>query len=144
MDSSSSSSSSTTSSLQLAMAALCGGLTDGHLGLLHPQAPPAPHQDPPQTLSQCRQPFFHRVLYDEEAEEAEEAEAEEEEERDDDGGYGSDGEMVVDRKMWGRSLSRSLDENMLRSYKISASLPNVEVLLHMFTYLILMYMHIAS
>ena len=65
------------------------------------------------------------IEYDDEAEEAEEAEAEEEEKRDDDGGYGSDGEMVVDRKTWGRSLSRSLDENMLRSYKISASLPNV-------------------
>lgn len=65
------------------------------------------------------------IEYDDEAEEEEEAEAEEEEERDDDRGYGSDGGMVVDRKMRGRSLSRSLDENMLRSSKISASLPNV-------------------
>jgi AMP deaminase len=64
------------------------------------------------------------IEYDDEAEEEAEAE-EEEEERDDDGGYGSDEEMTVDREMWGRSLSRSLDENMLRSYIISASLPNV-------------------
>lgn len=39
------------------------------------------------------------------------------------GGFGSDGEMVVSRKMG--VVSRSVDENFLRSYRMSSSLPNV-------------------
>lgn len=57
-------------------------------------------------------------------------EDEEEEDNDDDNddgeeGFGSDGYMAISRKTWGRSLSRSVDENFLRSYRISSSLPNV-------------------
>ncbi|KAH7515857.1 hypothetical protein FEM48_Zijuj10G0071000 [Ziziphus jujuba var. spinosa] len=54
-------------------------------------------------------------------------EEEEEEGHDDDGeeGFGSDGDMAINRKMLGRSVSRSVDENFLRSYRISSSLPNV-------------------
>jgi AMP deaminase len=60
----------------------------------------------------------NRFVIDEEEEEVEEVV--EEEERNGEGGSGSDGEMVINR-----SLSRSLDENVLRSFRSSSSLPNV-------------------
>lgn len=45
---------------------------------------------------------------------------------DDHGGFGSDGGgTAIDLKSYSRSLSRSMDDNVLRSYRISSSLPNV-------------------
>ncbi|KAF7809189.1 putative AMP deaminase [Senna tora] len=45
---------------------------------------------------------------------------------DDLGGFGSDGGgAAIDLKNYSRSLSRSVDENVFRSYRISSSLPNV-------------------
>ncbi|KAM3706607.1 hypothetical protein ACJW31_03G163000 [Castanea mollissima] len=59
-------------------------------------------------------------------EDEEEDEEEAEEDIDGDGGgSGSDEELVIDRKKWSRDLSKSLDENLLRGYRISSSLPNV-------------------
>ncbi|XP_062160523.1 AMP deaminase-like [Alnus glutinosa] len=122
-------SSSTTSSLHLAMAALVGAsLIAISAFYIHKRSVDQVLQ---RLIEIRRKPSRNAgnrfvIEYDDEAEEEAEAEEEEEEEeRDDDGGYGSDEEMAVDREMWGRSLSRSLDENMLRSYIISASLPNV-------------------
>ncbi|KAG2707293.1 hypothetical protein I3843_05G130000 [Carya illinoinensis] len=123
------SSSSYTSSLHLAMAALVGA------SLMAISAFYCHKRSVDQVLQRIieirrkppRSAGDHCVEDDNEAEEEEEKEeeAEAEEARDDDGSYGSDGEMEVDRKFWSRSLSRSLDENMLRCYRISSSMPNV-------------------
>jgi AMP deaminase len=107
-------SSSPTSSLHLAMAALVGAsLIAISAFYIHKRSVDQVLQ---RLIEIRRKPSRNAgnrfvIEYDDEADE----EAEAEEERDNDGGYGSDGEMAVDREMWGRSLSRSLDENVLRS-----------------------------
>lgn len=54
-----------------------------------------------------------------------ETDEEAEEEAGDDGRYGSDGDVATGRKMWARSLSRSLDDKMMRCCRMSSSMPNV-------------------
>lgn len=114
MDSSSSSSSSSTSSIHLAMAAFVGA-----------------------SLMAISAFYIHKRSVDQVLERlielrrnAQGGRFEEEEEEDgggDDvdedggGGFGSDEEMVV----VGRGLSRSVDDNFLRSFRMSSSLPNV-------------------
>ncbi|XP_021685397.2 AMP deaminase isoform X2 [Hevea brasiliensis] len=49
----------------------------------------------------------------------------EEDQESNDEAYGSDREAAVERKMWSRSASRSLDDkSVLRSYRVSCSMPN--------------------
>lgn len=63
----------------------------------------------------------HAYITDDE----EDFEEEEEENMDNDEEYGFNGELIMDGKMWGQSLSRSLDDkSMLRSYRMSCSMPN--------------------
>ncbi|KAJ7953738.1 AMP deaminase [Quillaja saponaria] len=116
-----SSSSSTTSSLHLAMAALVGAsLMAISAFYIHKRSV---NQVLHKMIEIRRKPYrnvSNRFDDDEE----------EEEERDEDhdghgGGVDSDGEMSIDGKSYGRSFPRSLEENMLRSFRISSSLPNV-------------------
>lgn len=112
--------SSSASSLQLAMAALVGA------SLMAISAFYFHKRSVDQVLNRLIEIRRNRPLnavnnHEDEEEEGEEAE----EEIDGDGGSGSDEEMVIDRKMWSRDISKSLDENSLRGYRISSSLPNV-------------------
>ncbi|KAL0004007.1 hypothetical protein SO802_011568 [Lithocarpus litseifolius] len=111
------------SSLQLAMAALVGA------SLMAISAFYFHKRSVDQVLNRLieirrnRRPLNAVNSHEDEEEEDEDEEAEEEIVGD--GGSGSDEEMVIDRKMWSRNLSKSLDENSLRGYRISSSLPNV-------------------
>uniref|UniRef100_A0A7N2LB25 AMP deaminase n=1 Tax=Quercus lobata TaxID=97700 RepID=A0A7N2LB25_QUELO len=112
--------SSSASSLQLAMAALVGA------SLMAISAFYFHKRSVDQVLNRLIEIRRNRPLnsvnnHEDEEEEGKEAE----EEIDGDGGSGSDEEMVIDRKMWSRDISKSLDENSLRGYRISSSLPNV-------------------
>lgn len=115
------------SSLQLAMAALVGA------SLMAISAFYFHKRSVDQVLNRLIEIRRNRPLNaanheeDEEEEEDDEDDEEEAEEEIDGngGGSGSDEEMVIDRKMWSRDLSKSLDENLLRGYRISSSLPNV-------------------
>uniref|UniRef100_A0A2N9EBX0 AMP deaminase n=1 Tax=Fagus sylvatica TaxID=28930 RepID=A0A2N9EBX0_FAGSY len=104
--------SSSSSSLHLAMAALVGA------SLMAISAFYFHKRSVDQVLQRLIEIRRNRFVIDEEEEEVEEVV--EEEERNGEGGSGSDGEMVINR-----SLSRSLDENVLRSFRSSSSLPNV-------------------
>ncbi|XP_065620435.1 AMP deaminase-like [Quercus suber] len=110
--------SSSASSLQLAMAALVGA------SLMAISAFYFHKRSVDQVLNRLieirRNRPLNAVNNHEDEEEGEEAE----EEIGGDGGSGSDEEMVIDRKMWSRDLSKSLDDNSLRGYRISSSLPN--------------------
>lgn len=108
---------SSTSSLHLAMAALAGAsLMAISAFYIHKRSVDQVLQ---RLINIRRKPTrgAHNrfVIEDDEAEEVLE----------DDGGWGSDGEMAVDPRMLSRSLSRSLDENMIPPYRISSSMPNV-------------------
>lgn len=118
MDSSSSSSSSSTSSIHLAMAAFVGAsLMAISAFYIHKRSV----DQVLQRLIELRRNAEGRLTVEEEY--GDEEEEDEVDENDDGGGFGSDGETVVSRKMG--VVSRSVDDNFLRSYRMSSSLPNV-------------------
>nr|XP_023883532.1 AMP deaminase-like isoform X1 [Quercus suber] len=110
--------SSSASSLQLAMAALVGA------SLMAISAFYFHKRSVDQVLNRLIEIRHNRPLNAVNNHEDEEEGEEAEEEIGGDGGSGSDEEMVIDRKMWSRDLSKSLDDNSLRGYRISSSLPN--------------------
>lgn len=111
--------SSSASSLQLAMAALVGA------SLMAISAFYFHKRSVDQVLNRLIEIRRNRPLNAVNNHGDEEEDEEAEEEIVGDGGSGSDEEMVINRKMWSRDLSKSLDENPLRGYRISSSLPNV-------------------
>ena len=111
--------SSSASSLQLAMAALVGA------SFMAISAFYFHKRSVDQVLNRLIEIRRNRPLNSVNNHEDEEEDGEAAEEIDGDGGSGSDEEMVIDRKMWSRDISKSLDENSLRGYRISSSLPNV-------------------
>ncbi|KAF3431395.1 hypothetical protein FNV43_RR26126 [Rhamnella rubrinervis] len=121
--SSSSSSSSSASSVHLAMAALVGAsLMAISAFYIHKRSV----DQVLQRLIELRRKSEGRFPVEEECgDEEDEGEGGENDDGEGDGGggFGSDGEMVVGRKMG--VVSRSVDENFLRSYRMSSSLPNV-------------------
>ena len=120
MESSSSSSSSLTSSLHLAMAALVeASIMAISAFYIHKRS----IDQVLNRLTELRRDGHNR--FSNERLDKEEEEDEGNEKLDDEVKFGSDGEMGLDRKIWGRSLSRSVDEKFLRYYRMSSSLPNV-------------------
>lgn len=126
MDSSSSSSFSSTSSIHLAMAAFVGAsLMAISAFYIHKRSV---DQVLERLIELRRNAEGGRFAVEEDNEDEDEEEEEEEEDgggddvdEDGGGGFGSDEEMVV----VGRGLSRSVDDNFLRAFRMSSSLPNV-------------------
>ncbi|POO00043.1 AMP deaminase [Trema orientale] len=119
----SSSSSSATSPIHIAMAALVGASIMAVSAFYIHKRSVDQVLDRLTELRRDGGKRFASERLDDDEEEGEEEEGGEELE--DEAEFGSDGEMGFDRKSWGRSLSRSVDEKFLRFYRMSSSLPNV-------------------